>query len=251
VDSVRVGQTIGSLSLGAVVVALIDASISVHADNVAMNGSDLLCLPLVLATALVAGGAVALLSSSVLAHVAARGAVWLVFVSASYAMASTFFGSDVVPGFRTTVLAVGSGVALAASRPELTRLLARSDFAPIAYRRWFLVGVVSAMACATTTAIMALSATTAGEGALGLLLASLAASLVAASAAVLRMRAWGVLVGVGAATLIGIAGWLRGCGLTAAALHPGWPDSVSFLFVVVPVVALGLPIVLARLRARA
>jgi hypothetical protein len=120
------------------------------------------------------------------------------------------------------LLAATSGAALLLARPALHTDEAKRRFGPARYRRLFLAGAVSS---ATAGIVAALGAATVFmssvegvivTGAAGLTwqglfaafpLASLATALLGSAVGVVRMRAWGVLLGVAtsAAALVGAA----------------------------------------------
>jgi hypothetical protein len=76
----------------------------------------------------------------------------------------------------------------------------------------------------------------------------LALAYAASAVAIVRLRAWGVLLAV-LASAVGAGAALAGMELTALAVHPMWPAGIVALLAVIPGVLLGLPVLLARVGA--
>lgn len=211
--------------------------------DLAGNRLELLVLPLVTLAVMTAAAAVGLQRSSVLAQVLSRGVALIVFLSASYPIARGLADGQMVWSTALWFMSFGSGAALALSRPGLHTAAAQRAFAPVAFRSFFLVGAVSAVTAATTTGLHALSYVAGGDPAGAVGLAALAVGFLAAACGVVRMRAWGVVLGV----LTAVAACVRGGSMTALVLDGGG-DALIFAFTAMPAVAFGLPVILSRLR---
>ncbi|HEX4513267.1 MAG TPA: hypothetical protein VH054_07015 [Polyangiaceae bacterium] len=129
--------------------------------------------------------------------------------------------------------------ALVVARPLLSTERARAEFAPLALRPWFLASAVGAMASGVTLAMLAQSFAhfpALAREAIGL--AALAIPLFVAGVGVLRMRAWGVVLGVLAALAsIPVALWMRDPFLT-----------IPVLLASAPAALMGALVAIARLR---
>jgi hypothetical protein len=218
--------------------ALLAVAGGVTAVAVRFMGFPFIAWP-VLGFAGVAGvGAVALGSRSIVAQVLGRAVAWTVFAPAlvmtGYAAAHGRWHGDVL-GFLAA-----SGAALLLARPMLHTDDARLAFAPSRFRRWFLA---SSTASAATGLVMGAAATSTENSTTTVAMSvALAASLVAAAVGVLKMRAWGVLLGlVTSVATLAAAAWMGG---TAGA---------TLALAAAPGAMLGLPLAFARLvpeRAR-
>ena len=133
-----------------------------------------------------------------------------------------------------------AGAALLLARPMLHTGDARAAFAPSRFRRWFLAASTASAATGVVAGVAASSAENSTMTAA--MCAALAASLVAAAVGVLKMRAWGVLLGlVTSVATLAAAAWVGGSAGAALALAAA------------PGAMLGLPLAIARLvpeRAR-
>jgi hypothetical protein len=146
-------------------------------------------------TALTGGAAVALLRRGVLPQVLARGVAWVVCLPAlAGVLGSLLYGR--FPDAGASGFAVSTGAALLLSWPNLHTDDARREFAPVAYRRTFLAGAVASAAAGTVAALGGLGNLIWGQPGEGLPLAALAAVMLATTVGVVRMRAWGVLLGM-------------------------------------------------------
>ena len=183
-------------------------------------------------------------ASSVFAQVAARGVGWLLLAMSLFGAWAGGFSN-----WRLVAMAAACGLALWVSRPLLARSLAQTGFAPVAYRHWFLVGVTGAMTVACMALLTGLGALAVGQAGYAGVMGFLALWLAAAALAVVKMRAWGAVVGVAAAGAIAVAAGWHGSGLTPCSVHPGWSDAFSLGFVAVPITALGWPLVSRSLRS--
>jgi hypothetical protein len=115
---------------------------------------------------------------------------------------------------------------------------ARAEFSPIAYRRWFLAGAVSAVMEGIVLGAGGLAELASGGIQSAVALVGVGAMFIASAVAVVRMRAWGVLLG--AATSAGMLG-------AAAVSHDGALATVCALGAL-PGLLLAAPVVTAQLR---
>lgn len=145
-------------------------------------------------------GAAALTRRSPLAQVVGRGIAWKIFVVQAWVLAVRATAGDIQP--IGALLVIAPALALVIARPLLHTADARAAFAPRASRSLFLAAATASIASAVYVAPLALSAWTYGSPMIGAALTFLGAALVAQAAAVLRMRAWGILLG--AATALGV-----------------------------------------------
>lgn len=151
--------------------------------------------------------------SSMVAQVFARAAAWVVFApTAIVTVVSAFMGR---PELAAAALAVGSGAALVLGRPMLHTPEARAEFAPSRFRSWLLAGATASTAIGMFASFIGLDvlyrawhwSSSFGEAAA---LLALAAALVGSAYGVVRLRAWGILLGT-LTSLVTLA--------TAAVLH--------------------------------
>lgn len=168
---------------------------------------------------------------SLVAQVLSRGAFFLVLAPSLVITLSSAWHGHFAPWL--AVLAAASGTALLVSRPLLHTKEARAAFAPNAYRRWLLGGSIALCAAGYLSAAIGLEASAAGVAA-----GALSASYFASAIAVVRMRAWGVLLGTATSIVL----------LLSAFVVP-WLAVVGPLFAAAPAL-LGhlLPVLLARHR---
>jgi hypothetical protein len=170
-------------------------------------------------------------------QVLARGiAWWMVFVN----LPLSFPTRRDPLGIIVMALAL---LALYVTAPLLHRGAARAEFEPIAYRKTFLAGAVAAAAVGVTSAFgaawQAIMVAVGWQSSIPGEVwgpALLVVPFFAASVAVLRMRAWGVLVGVAAsaASIVCALPILRHLDLT------------SVTFTALPGLLLGAPVALSR-----
>ncbi len=145
-------------------------------------------------------GAAALTRRSPLAQVAGRGIAWKFFILQAWVLGVRATAGDIQP--IGALLVVAPALALVIARPLLQTSAARAAFAPRASRTLFLAAATASIASAVYVAPLALSVWTYESPVIGVALTILGAALVAQAAAVLRMRAWGVVLG--AATALGV-----------------------------------------------
>jgi hypothetical protein len=146
-------------------------------------------------TALTGAAAMALLRRGVLPQVLARGVAWVVCLPMlAGVVGALFYGR--LPDAGTTAFAATSGAALLLSWPNLHTDQAMREFGPVGYRRTFLAGAVAAAATGVVAALGAACDLVWGSRHYCLELAALAAAMLATTVGVVRMRAWGVLLGM-------------------------------------------------------
>jgi hypothetical protein len=183
---------------------------------------------------------VGLLRRGVLPQVLSRGVAWVVCLPALAGVAeSLLYGR--VPDFTGGAFAASTGAALLLSWPNLHTGEARREFAPVAYRRTFLGGAVASAAAGTVAALGGLGNLVWGQPRVGLELGALAAVMLATTLGVVRMRAWGVLLGL----LTSVAM------LVAAALHLNDFMAWGFALAALPGLLLSAPLLVSRLGPQA
>jgi hypothetical protein len=167
---------------------------------------------------------------SVLAQVLSRGVAWLVFVAGVFATLADHH-------LPLAALGTAAGAALLLSRPLLHTESARAEFAPMRFRRSFLAAATGTVTFAALAGGGALEYLRAGQLTAGVAWAAITASLLGAAIGVVRMRAWGVLLGAVTSIVM----------VAAAALVPAWREPLVWL--AAPGALLALPVLLARLGA--
>lgn len=186
---------------------------------------------------LTGAASLALLRRAVLPQVLARGVAWVVLLPSVAAMAESLL-SGRAPDLGATAFAASAGLALQLSRSNLTTDQARREFHPVAYRRSFLWGATAAATGGIVAALGAAGALVWSSGREGLGLAALAAVLLATVVGVVRMRAWGVLLGAATSLVL----------LVVAALTGNEVSAMGYLLASLPGLMLAAPIISARLR---
>ncbi len=189
----------------------------------------------------VASAGIGLSLKSMVSQVLSRAVGWMVFVpSAIVAFASTVVARS--PELVALGLAAATGSALLLARPMLHTKEARERFSPVSFRRWLFASSTASTVAGATLGMIALEAFrwhdhTLQWAAIG----TMGASMIASSIGVVRMRAWGMLLGV-ATSLVAM--------VTAIALHDG--AGLGFALASIPGFMMALPILLAaRARAKA
>jgi hypothetical protein len=126
-------------------------------------------------------------------QILSRATAWAVLTpTLLVTMISTLSGGQVEWG--AAALALGSGASLVLARPMLDTASARADFAPTSFRRWLLSAATAAACAGLVTGLFGLDELHwHTSSAIGLLVLSL--SLLASAIGVVRMRAWGILLG--------------------------------------------------------
>lgn len=141
---------------------------------------------------LVGTAGIGLARRSMSAQVLSRATAWTVLApSATVALVSLATGH---PEWTAAALTATSGGALLLARPMLHTAEAKAQFAPTSFRRWFLAGATASASAGLVTGLVALEALR-WQPAVGVPLLALALSLVASAIGVVRMRAWGILLG--------------------------------------------------------
>ena len=188
-------------------------------------------------TALTGAAAVALLRRGVLPQVLARGVAWIVCLpAAAGVLESLLYGR--LPDATGSAFAASTAAALLLSWPNLHTDEARREFAPVAYRRTFLAGAVASAAAGTIAALGGLGNLVWGQPRDGIELAALATVMLATTVGVVRMRAWGVLLGVVTALAM----------LVEVLLHRNDFTTWGFALAAVPGLMLAAPLLVSRLR---
>jgi hypothetical protein len=174
---------------------------------------------------------------SLVAQVLARGAAWLVFLpTVIVSVAGAING--IRPPFALPLLAATTSAALLLARPMLHTKAAREQFAPTMFRRWLLAGSIATAATGLATGGIALATMPRG---ISVGIAAIAVSLLASSVAVVRMRAWGILLG--AVTSMALLIW---------ALVARHANGFALALAAAPSLLLHvLPVLVARSRAHA
>jgi hypothetical protein len=169
----------------------------------------------------------------------ARAAVWSTLLPSLY-ITALLAPMGHAPPLRLVAQMALATVALVVTRQLLSTERARAEFAPLALRPWFLASAIGAMASGLTLArtaatfshFPALARDTAG-------LAAIAIPLFVAGIGVLRMRAWGVALGMlTALASIPIVMWMHDSLLT-----------IPVLLASLPAALMGALVFIARLRS--
>lgn len=161
---------------------------------------------LVLSAGVLGVAGVGITRRSLVTQVLSRGAAWVVLLPA---LIISFF--SVVNGHTLSpeipVLALSTGAALLLARPMLHTREAFEQFAPKAFRRWLLSGSIATAGTACVAGAVALGGAMHGRGALAVGFGTLAASLLASTIAVVRMRSWGIFLGALTSLILLMSGW--------------------------------------------
>jgi hypothetical protein len=149
------------------------------------------------------------------------------------------FGSG-HPEWMAAALAATSGGALFLARPMLHSAEARAEFAPSSFRRWLLAGATASAGSAIVAGLLALDAVR-WHPVAAIPLFGLALAQVASAVGVVRMRAWGILLGA-LTSVVSL--------VTALFMHDA--AGLALLLATIPGFMLILPVLIAkRDRARA
>jgi hypothetical protein len=187
--------------------------------------------------ALTGTAALGLLRRGVLPQVLARGVAWVVCLPALAGVLGDVLRGH-LPDVSASAFAASTGAALLLSWPNLHTGEAERDFDPVGYRRTFLAGAVASAATGTIAALGALGNLAWGPHREGLELAALAAVMLATTVGVVRMRAWGVLLGMVTALAM----------LVEVLLHMNDFMAWGFALAAVPGLMLTAPLLASRLR---
>lgn len=170
-------------------------------------------------------------------QVLSRAMAWVVLVPSAMIGAVSMGGHF---EWGAAAFAAASGGALLLARPMLHTAEARAQFAPTSFRRWLLAGATASAATGIVAGAIGLDSLHWHSGS-GIALITLGLSLIASAIGVVRMRAWGILLGAATSIVAMLAAlWRHDAGGMALAL------------VALPGLMLLLPVLIAkRDRARA
>ena len=182
--------------------------------------------------------AVGLSRRSVLAQVFSRGIAWVVLTPMILGVAEAL-GHGRLPDAHTVFFATTSASALVLARPALHTDAAKVEFGPVAYRRPFLAGAVASVMTGAAAGLFAVEQLAWRPLGHGLALAALATALLASAVGVVRMRSWGVLLGMVTSVAALGAALLSGSALVA----------VGLALAAIPGALLASPLIAARLRS--
>lgn len=189
----------------------------------------------------VAAAGIGLARKSMVSQVLSRAMGWLVFVPSLLVALVTSFG-DKHPEPVSIALAALTGAALLLARPMLHTQEARAQFEPTSFRRWLFASATASATAGITAGVFAFDALrwndfrlqAFGVGMMGV-------SLLGSALGVVRMRAWGMLLGAATSIFSLIA-----------ALVARDASSIAWMMAAVPGLMMTLPMLLAaRSRARA
>lgn len=171
-------------------------------------------------------------------QVLARATAWTVL--APSVLVTLFSFGNGHPEWMAAALAATSGGALLLARPMLHSAEARAEFAPSSFRRWLLAGATASAGSGIVTGLFALDGLHwHPAGAIALL--GMALAQLASSVGVVRMRAWGILLG-GLTSVIAL--------IAALFMHDA--AGLALALATIPGFMLLLPVLIAkRERARA
>lgn len=216
-------RLVAALAFATAAGALLCATADVRR-SLAPHVPGLVVLPIATLAAMLGGAALLALTPWRMrsARLGARAAAWLLL------LLSTGATSGGAISARTALMGFASVIALLATQPSVAGV-AQDGALPRATRLTRLSAEPSAVA-AVYTLLAALGAVAVSAPGTALLLALLAATLAAASVAVLHGQAWGVAAAaLGSVGLAALAAFRSG-GLTPSSLHPGWsPAFVAIL----------------------
>ena len=187
--------------------------------------------------ALIGVGAAGLARRSVLSQVLSRGIAWMVLTPMLVGLADSL-GHGRLPDAHTVFFATTSAGALLLGRSALHTDAAKAEFPPVAYRRVFLAGAVAAVMAGVVAAFFAAEQLEWRGGGHGVALVALSAALLASAVGVIRMRAWGVLLGMVTSVVA----------LGAAVFSANELTAVGLALAAIPGALLASPLLAARLR---
>jgi hypothetical protein len=141
---------------------------------------------------LVGAAGVGLARRSMPLQVLSRATAWTVLVPSALITSISLFSGHTE--WTAAALVAGSGGALLLARPMLHSAEARADFAPSSFRRWLLAGATASATAGIMTGVFALDGLH-WHTATAVALLGLSLSLLASAIGVVRMRAWGILLG--------------------------------------------------------
>lgn len=186
----------------------------------------------------VAAAGLGLARRSLAVQVLSRATAWTVLVPSVLVTLFSFASGH--PEWMAAALMAGSGSALLLARPMLNTAEARADFAPSSFRRWLLAGATASASSGLVAGLIALSEVR-WHAAAAIPVLVLALAQLASAVGVVRMRAWGILLG-GLTSVVTL--------LTALFMHDG--AGLALALATLPGFMLLLPVLVAkRQRAQA
>lgn len=186
---------------------------------------------------MVAVASAGLLRRSALSQVLSRAVAWVVLLPMGIGAAESLTMGH-APPFESLFLGGASAAALLLARPMLHTDAARAEFHPVAYRRLFLAGAVASAIAGIVTAFAGAGGLLFAHAPAAVLTLALGAALLASAVGVVRMRSWGVLLGMLTSMVT----------LGAAALAGDAYLSLSLVLAALPGLLLVAPIAASRLR---
>jgi len=186
----------------------------------------------------VAAAGLGLARRSMPIQVLSRAAAWTVL--APSVLVTLFSFGNGHPEWMAAALAATSGGALLLARPMLHSAEARAEFAPSSFRRWLLAGATASAGSGIVAGLLGLDGLH-WHPASAIALLGLALAQVASAVGVVRMRAWGILLG-GLTSVVSL--------ITALFMHDA--AGLALALATIPGFMLILPVLIAkRQRARA
>jgi hypothetical protein len=186
----------------------------------------------------VAAAGLGLSRRSLSIQVLARATAWTVLVPSVLVTLFSFASGHAE--WMAAALTAGSGGALLLARPMLNSAEARADFAPSSFRRWLLASATASATSGIVAALIALDELR-WHPAAAIPVAGFALAQLASAVGVVRMRAWGILLG-GLTSVVGL--------IAALFMH----DAAGFALALatIPGFMMILPVLIAkRQRAKA
>jgi len=180
----------------------------------------------------VAAAGIGLARRSMAEQVLARGTAWTVLAPTALVTAFSMFTGH--PDWTAAALMAGSGGALLLARPMLNTAEAKAEFAPSSFRRWLFSGATASVAAGLVSGLVALDGMR-WHAASAIALAALSLSLLASAIGVVRMRAWGILLGALTSVVTLVA---------AAVMHDA--AGLALALASIPGLMLALPVLIAQ-----
>lgn len=206
--------------------------------TIAVHDMELIDWSLLAFAGVVGAAGVGLARRSMTAQVLSRATAWIVL--APSAVIAAFLALSGRPEWVSAAMAAGSGGALLLARPMLHSAEATAQFHPSSYRRQLLAGATGSASAGIVTGLVAFEAMRSHPDT-AIPLAAFALALIASAVGVVRMRAWGILLG----------GLTSAIALFAAMMMHG-ATGVAMALTAIPGFMLLLPVLIARReRARA
>lgn len=185
----------------------------------------------------VALAGVGLSRRSMTMQVLSRAMAWLVLLPSAMIAAVSMGGH---PEWAAAAFAAASGGALLLARPMLHSADAHAQFAPSSFRRWLLGGSTAAASMGMVAGAIGLDSihSRSGVPAAAIGLVALGLSLLASSIGVMRMRAWGILLGAATSVVTLL--------VAALALSRQDVSAVALAFAAIPGMMMILPVLIAK-----